>query len=94
MRKLFLFLLLAVVPIPASAEMVRTATIDCKGICLHTWPKLQPIAGWHQDVDASYNFNATAIIPFCLTFSDADTVMYANAVYKPNDPERSLSRNS
>jgi hypothetical protein len=87
MKKLVLSLLIALLPSVASAEIVKSADIDCKGICFHWWPKLQPPQGWHQDTDMSYRDNINALAPDGHTFGDAEAVMYGNAVYKPRVPE-------
>jgi len=86
-KKLALSLLILLLPNASSAEMVKSFTLDCKGICLHWWPKLPPIKGWHQDVDVSYHDNINVLVPDGHKFADADAVMYANAIYKSRVPE-------
>jgi hypothetical protein len=51
------------------------------------WPKLSPLKGWHQDKQQSFRENANVLAPNGSTFVGAETVMYANAVYKPRVPD-------
>ena len=51
------------------------------------WPKLPNVAGWHQDRDLSFRYSVNALAPDKATFADAETVMYARAIFKPRDPE-------
>jgi hypothetical protein len=44
------------------------------------------VAGWHFDRDASYHYGFAAWAPDNFTFADAETVIYARAIYKPRDP--------
>jgi hypothetical protein len=72
---------------PAPAEIEKLATICGKGICPHWWPKLAPPAGWSHDREHSYLYNLNAMAPQGQSFADAETVMYANAIYKPRVPD-------
>ena len=72
---------------PGHAEMEKTATVCDKGICPHWWPKLAPPLGWVHDREHSYLYNINALAPEGKSFADAETVMYANAVYKPRVPD-------
>ncbi len=67
----------------AVAETERIAQPCESGICFRWWPKVQPPAGWLHDRENSLHFNFNAIAPEGSNFADADTVMYANAIYKP-----------
>jgi hypothetical protein len=73
----------------ASAEIEKVAIPTDNGLTLHWWPKLPDVAGWHFDREASYHYGFAAWAPDNFTFSNAETVIYARAVYKPRDPERS-----
>lgn len=72
---------------PAFAEIEKLATPCETGFCLHWWPKLGPVQGWTQDRGQSFNYGVNALAPDGATFSNAETVMYAKAIYKPRDPE-------
>jgi hypothetical protein len=72
---------------PLRAEIEKIATVCEKGICAHWWPKLTPPSGWVHDREHSYLYNMNAMAPEGLSFANAETVMYANAVYKPRVPE-------
>lgn len=73
--------------VPALAEIEKLATSCEKGLCFHWWPKLEPMEGWHQDREQSFNYSVNALAPDGASFANADTVMYAKAVYKPREPE-------
>ena len=79
-------LLIALVP-AAHADVEKVATLCQNSICPHWWPKVNLPAGWHHDRDFSIHYNFNAIVPEGQSFSDAETVMYANAVFKPRVPE-------
>lgn len=72
---------------PASAEVEKIATTCKQQICFHWWPKVPAIKDWHHDRENSLHYNFNALAPIGKTFSNAETVMYANAVYKPRVPE-------
>ena len=69
------------------AEIEKFATPTDAGIQLQWWPKVQLPPGWHFDPGSSHHFGFNAIAPDGSTFSKAETVMYANAEYKPRVPE-------
>ena len=71
----------------AFAEMEKFVTPSDQGLCFHWWPKLSPADGWHQDRENSLGYSANALAPDGFTFSDAESVMYAKAIYKPREPE-------
>jgi hypothetical protein len=73
--------------IPAHAEIEKNALTCDTGICFYWWPKLPDVKGWHQDKDASYGYQVNALAPDGLSFRDAESVMYAKALYKPRTPE-------
>jgi hypothetical protein len=71
----------------ASAEIEKVAVPADNGLKLYWWPKLPDVAGWHFDRDASHHYGFAAWAPDNFTFADAETVIYARAIYKPRDPE-------
>lgn len=76
----------------AQAEIEKIALPSPSGFRFLWWPKLQPIQHWHQDKEQSYANAINALAPDGTTFKNAETIMYARAVYKPSEPElRSLS---
>jgi hypothetical protein len=80
-------LFVAVLIRPAFADVDKVATACEAQICFHWWPKLPSVEGWGHDRANSLHFNFNALAPVGKTFSDAETVMYANAVYKPRVPQ-------
>ena len=88
MRAILLLLILFLASSPQmNAEIEKTALVCDTGICMYWWPKLESPKGWHQDQDTSYQIEANAQIPDGFTFSNAETIMYAKALYKPRIPE-------
>jgi len=71
----------------ASAEIEKIATPSESGIRFLWWPKVSPPAGWHFDDGSSHQYAFNAIAPDGSTFSDAETVIYAKANFKPRAPE-------
>ena len=83
-----LVIALAFLPLaPGHAEIEKIATVCDKGICPHWWPKLTPPAGWTHDREHSYLYNINALAPDGKSFANSETVMYANAIYKPRVPD-------
>ena len=75
----------------AQAEIEKLAIPGDKGLTFYWWPKLSPLNGWHQDREHSFFYRANALAPDGFTFENAETVMYARAIFKPRDPNvRSL----
>lgn len=72
---------------PVRAEVEKTAQTCESQICFFWWPKLPAVKGWHQDRDKSYELGANVLVPDGSSFSDAETVMYAEALYKPRVPD-------
>jgi hypothetical protein len=70
----------------AVAEVEKIAIPGARGMTLHWWPKVAPVAGWHHDREHSLHYGVNAWAPDGFTFADAETVMYARAIYKPRDP--------
>lgn len=73
----------------AQAEIYKVAQQCAQNneICFYHWPQLQPIVGWQQDMDYSFYYGMNAQAPEGVSFKDAETVIYANALYKPSMPE-------
>ena len=86
MKAAWIVLALIFLSVQASAEVEKTALTCESKICFYWWPKLPAIKGWHQDRDGSYEMSANVLVPDGSTFADAETVMYAKAIYKPQMP--------
>lgn len=71
----------------AHAEIEKIAVPSETTLSFYWWPKVAPLWGWHHDRDRSIYYNANALAPDGFTFSDAESVMYARALYKPRVPE-------
>lgn len=71
----------------SSAEIEKLAIPSDAGMCFHWWPKVTPPEGWHLEPEASVQSSINAVAPNGFTFADAETVMYAKAIYKPREPE-------
>lgn len=71
----------------AQADIEKIAIPGEKGMSFYWWPKLPSVAGWHQDQDSSFRYSVNALAPDSGTFSNAETVMYAKASFKPRIPE-------
>jgi hypothetical protein len=78
---------LLLVPLIAVAEIEKVARPCEKGICLAWWPKMVPAKGWHQESDSSFANGVNIQVPDGFTFSNAETVIYAKASYKPRIPK-------
>lgn len=83
-----LLLLWLLFPTPAHAAIVKKAIpCDDAKICLYWWPSLPEIEGWHQETESSLQFRFNALAPDGYTFSNADAIIYAKALYKLGAPE-------
>ena len=71
----------------AYAETEKIAIPSDAGMRMVWWPKVAPPKGWHFDQGASYHFAFNAMVPDGASFSNAETVMYAKASYKPRMPD-------
>ncbi len=71
------------------AEIYKVAIPDnsCRKMCFYWWPVLPKIDGWKQDMPNSYHFRVNAQSPSGESFSNAESVIYAKALYKPRMPE-------
>ena len=81
------YLLIFFVTTNSYAEIYKLAIPTDSGIKFYWWPVLPDVSGWHHDRGSSirYAINAQAIDGS--TFTDSETVIYANAVFKPRVPE-------
>jgi len=82
-----LFSIVILTSLPAGAEVEKSAELCDVGICLHWWPKLPPLKGWHHELGASKEYGVNALAPDGYAFSNAEAVIYAKAAYKPRVPE-------
>jgi hypothetical protein len=79
--------ILLLVPAIALSEIEKVGQPCEKGICLAWWPKLAPAKGWHHERGPSVANGVKVQVPDGSTFSNAETVIYAKALYKPRIPE-------
>lgn len=79
--------LLLVASSTAQAEIEKIAIPAEKGFSFYWWPKLAPVDGWYQDREHSFFYSANALAPDGFTFKNAESVMYARAIYKPREPD-------
>src|ERR1017187_5584989 len=73
---------LLLVSTTALPEIGKVGRVCGSGICPAWWPKLDPIGGWHHEDEASFANSANVQVPDGFTFSNAQTVIYARALYK------------
>ncbi len=95
MKRILLTLVLACLSCNASAEIYKVAIPDgkCGTVCFYWWPVLPAIDGWHQDMPNSYHYRANTQAPTGESFSKAESVIYAKALFKPRIPEtKSISQ--
>jgi|SRR5580698_2674627 hypothetical protein len=79
--------ILLLVSSTALPEIEKVGQTCGQGICYAWWPKLNPVTGWHHEDGASLANGANVQVPDGFTFSNAETVIYARALYKPRSPE-------
>jgi hypothetical protein len=72
-------------PSHAAIEVVETPS--SAGPVRQWWPKVTPPKGWEHDRPQSVAYGINAMVPSGKTFGDADTVMYARAMYRPREPQ-------
>jgi len=85
--QLLMLVFLVALATVAGAEVEKIATPNQKGLGFVWWPKLPAIDGWKQDNEASWHFGTNALAPVGATFSNAETVMYAKALFKSRIPD-------
>lgn len=87
LRRVLLLGILLSLPLIALPEIEKVGQVCETGVCLAWWPKLEPATGWHHERGPSFQNGANVQVPDGFTFSNAETVIYAKAVYKPRIPE-------
>ncbi len=88
--KLYFSILLSFILFTQSYAEIKKTVIpgeECGSMCFHWWPVLPAVKGWHQDIEGSYKFSANTQAPNKFTFANAETVIYAKALYKPRMPK-------
>ena len=75
--------LAAVVPAYSAIETVETPS--SAGTVRQWWPKVTPPKGWQHDREHSLAYGINAMAPEGSHFGDAETVMYAKAMYRPRE---------
>lgn len=69
------------------AEIEKLAIPSPTGIQTYWWPKLPKVEGWEHNREASINYSSNFQLPVGETLNEAETVIYARAIYKPKQPE-------
>ena len=77
---------LLLVPALAQADILRLAIQEGNQIEVYTWPVLPSVEGWHHDRENSLHFRSNAQAPDGFDFMNAETVIYAKAIFKPSVP--------
>ena len=78
--------------LPALAGIEKIAVPGERTLRFLWWPEVNAPAGWQVDAGASSRYAFRALAPAGQDFSNAGTVMYAKAAYKPRlAPTRDLS---
>ena len=85
-RALIASLLFTASSINAIAEIEKIAIPGEQNISFYWWPMLAPPSGWEQDRDFSFRYGVNALAPIGTSFANAESVMYAKAVFKPRQP--------
>jgi hypothetical protein len=79
---------LGYLPFTSAIADVEKLAIPCEQkICFHWWPRVPTIEGWEQDRGNSIRYSFNALAPIGKSFGNAETVMYAKAVFRPRVPE-------
>ncbi len=77
---------LLLLPAIADADILRLAIQEGNKVEVYTWPVLPKVDGWHHDRPSSLHFRSNAQAPDGYDFMDAETVIYAKAIFKPSVP--------
>lgn len=67
----------------ADPRMEKVAVPTGNKIQLFYWPRLGAIDGWHHDRPTSIRARVNMLIPDGFNFSNAESLMYARALFKP-----------
>lgn len=86
MFRRILVLACALLPMWSVAEIEKTSVASQGGMHLMWWPKVTAPEGWHLDKGASQANGINVAVPDGANFSNAETVIYGRAIYKPRDP--------
>jgi hypothetical protein len=79
---------LTYLPCTSAIADVEKLAIPCEQkICFHWWPRLPAIEGWEQDRGNSIHYSFNALAPTGKSFGNAETVMYAKAIFRPRVPD-------
>jgi hypothetical protein len=73
-------------PMGSVAEIEKNSVVSQGGLHLMWWPKVTAPEGWHLDKGASQANGINVVVPDGANFSNAETVIYGRALYKPRDP--------
>lgn len=73
-------------PWPTHAEIEKVATPSRGGMSLAWWPKVNPPSGWRHEREQSVAQGINAMSREGSSFAEAESVMYAKAIYKPGAP--------
>ena len=77
---------LLILPGLVHADILRLAIQEGNKVEVYTWPVLPKVDGWHHDRKNSLHFRSNAQAPDGTNFMDAETVIYAKAIFKPSVP--------
>ena len=77
---------LLLAPALVHADILRLAIQEGNQVEVYTWPVLPKVDGWHHDRENSLHFRSNAQAPDGYDFMDAETVIYAKAIFKPSVP--------
>lgn len=83
----YIIFLLFLISASAHAEIYQLAIPGEAGMKFYWWPVLPDIEGWHHDRVRSLQFRSNAQAPDGFNFSNAETVIYSKALYKPRTLE-------
>src|SRR5882672_8774675 len=75
------------VSLSSFADVEKIATMGQGGIALHWWPKVVVPDGWHHERGPSLQNGFNVLVPNGFDFSNAESVIYASALYKPREPK-------
>lgn len=77
---------------PAFSDVEKIAQLCGEQICLRWWPRVELPDGWKHERGQSLHFNFIALAPKESNFATAESVMYANAIYRPRVPNEKTLR--
>ena len=87
MKKTLAAVALVVAGLPALADIEMVETKSSLGPLKQWWPRVAPPKGWAHDREHSVAYGLNAMVPEGTTFGDAETVIYAKALYRPREME-------